>query len=253
MNRFSEKVALVTGGGAGIGRAAALKFANEGAKVAVADIALSDAEQTVAMIEQAGGQAIAMGTDVREAAQIEAMVDRTIGVFGQLNIGFNNAGIEGAPFVRITDYPEDIYDQVMDVNVKGVWLCMKHQIAHFMEVGGGVIVNTASVAGLVGGPSGSPYFASKHAVVGMTRAVAIEYAKKNIRINAVCPAVIRTRMFEDSLKAKPEAEPTIVGMHPIGRLGQPEEVAEAVLYLASDAASFMTGHAMPVDGGLTAY
>jgi len=250
---FAGKTVLVTGGAAGIGKATALAFAAEGANVAVADIDIDQAQQTVDEINKAqAGRSIALEVDVRNGDQISEMIRATIDRFGGLDVGFNNAGIEGAPFVRIADYPEEVYDQVMDVNVKGVWLCMKHQIEHFMQVGGGVIVNTASVAGLVGGPSGSPYFASKHAVVGMTKAVAIEYAKKNIRVNAVCPAVIRTRMFEDSLKAKPEAEPVIVGMHPVGRLGQPEEVAQAVLYLASDASSFMTGHAMPIDGGLIA-
>ncbi len=250
--QFMNKSVLVTGGAAGIGRATAMRFAAAGAKVAVADIAADGAQQTAEMINEQGGQAIAMQVDVTQAEQVAQMVASTIEAFDGLDIGFNNAGIEGSPFVRILDYDEDEYDRVMNVNVKGVWLCMREQIKHFMQVGGGSIVNTASVAGLVGGPNGSPYFASKHAVVGLTKAVAMEYCKRNIRVNAVCPAVIRTRMFEDSLAAKPDVEPVIVGMHPLGRLGEADEVASAVLYLASDQASFMTGHAMPVDGGLIA-
>lgn len=250
--QFMNKSVLVTGGAAGIGRATAMRFAAAGAKVAVADIAADGAQQTAEMINEQGGQAIAMQVDVTQAEQVAQMVASTVEAFDGLDIGFNNAGIEGSPFVRILDYDEDEYDRVMNVNVKGVWLCMREQIKHFMQVGGGSIVNTASVAGLVGGPNGSPYFASKHAVVGLTKAVAMEYCKRNIRVNAVCPAVIRTRMFEDSLAAKPDVEPVIVGMHPLGRLGEADEVASAVLYLASDQASFMTGHAMPVDGGLIA-
>ncbi len=249
---FADKTVLITGAAGGIGRATALAFAAQGAKVAVTDIALDGATETADQIAKAGGTALAFQADVTDSAQVEAMVKRTVETFGGLDIGFNNAGIEGSPFVRIADYDDDMYERVMDINVKGVWLCMKHQIRHFMSVGGGVIVNTASVAGLTGGTNGAPYFASKHAVVGLTRAVALEYAKRNIRINAVCPAVIGTRMFEDTVAARPDARAKIVAMHPVGRLGTVEEVAAAVLFLASDGASFMTGHAMPVDGGLMA-
>ncbi|WP_428264347.1 glucose 1-dehydrogenase [Haliangium sp.] len=250
--QFADKSVLITGAAAGIGRATALAFAAQGARVAVADIADDGARDTAQQITQGGGRAISIQVDVTDAEQVQAMVRRTVDELGGLDIAFNNAGIEGSMFVRIADYDDDMYQRVMDVNTKGVWLCMKHEIKHFVEVGGGVIVNTASVAGLVGGLNGAPYFASKHAVVGLTRAVAMEYAKQNIRINAVCPAVIRTRMFEDVTAGRPDAEASIASRHPVGRIGTPEEVAAAVLFLSSDGASFMTGHAMPVDGGLVA-
>lgn len=250
--QFENKSVLITGGAAGIGRATALAFAAQGARVAVADINEDGARKTAEMIEKQGGEALAIGVDVTDAQQVDAMHDWVAEQFGRLDVAFNNAGIEGSPFVRIADYEEDMFDRVMDVNVKGVWLCMRAQVRAFLKAGGGAIVNTASVAGLVGGPNGSPYFASKHAVVGMTRAVAMEYAKKNIRVNAVCPAVIRTRMYEDSLAAKPEVGAVIESMHPVGRLGEVDEVATAVLFLAAESSSFVTGVSLPVDGGLTA-
>lgn len=250
---FRDKTVLVTGGAGGIGQATAQAFSRAGARVVVADLRGEAAAETARAIEAESGPAIGIGTDVTRADEVEAMVRRSVEAFGRLDIAFNNAGIEGALFRRLADHDEESYDQVMAVNAKGVWLCMREQLRHFLDRGGGgVIVNTASVAGLVGGKMGSPYFASKHAVVGMTRATAIEYAKQNIRINAVCPGVIRTRMLDESLALKPEAEPALVADHPIGRLGQPEEVAQAVLWLASEAASFVTGHALPVDGGLVA-
>lgn len=246
------KSVLVTGAAGGIGSATAKAFARSGALVAAADLSGSGATAIANAIEEAGGTAVAIEVDVRDAGAVEAMVEETVAAFGRLDIAFNNAGIEGAVFKKLADHEEADYDQVMAVNSKGVWLGMKYQLRQFLEQGGGVIVNNASVAGLVGGKMGTPYFASKHAVVGMTKAAAVEYAKYNIRINAVCPGVIRTRMLEESLALKPEAEPALVADHPIGRLGRPEEIAEVVLWLASDAASFVTGHALPVDGGLVA-
>jgi NAD(P)-dependent dehydrogenase (short-subunit alcohol dehydrogenase family) len=249
--RLDGKIALITGGGSGIGRASALAFAREGAKVVVADVVVKGGEETVGMIKKAGGEAIFVKADVSKAAEVEAMVNEAIETYGRLDCAHNNAGIEGT-WVTTAEYTEENWDRVMAINLKGVWLCMKYEIPQMLKQGGGSIVNTASGAGLVGVPQASAYVASKHGVVGLTKAAALEYAKSGIRVNAVCPGVIRTPMLERVLSSQPRMAETITAMEPVGRMGTPEEIAEAVVWLCSEAASFVTGHAMAVDGGYVA-
>lgn len=245
------KVAIVTGGGSGIGRATALAFAREGAKVVVADVVVAGGEQTVRLIKAAGGEAIFVKTDVAKGAEVEALVTKTIATYGRLDCAFNNAGIEGQ-LTSTVEASEANWDRVIDINLKGVWLCMKHEIAQMLTQGGGAIVNTASAAGLIGIAGGSAYVASKHGVNGLTKTAALEYAKQGIRVNAVCPGVIRTPMVERGMVSNPQMMEAMVAVEPIGRLGKPEEIAEAVVWLCSDAASFVTGLPMAVDGGWTA-
>ena len=247
---FAGKIALVTGGAGGIGRAAALAFARAGAIVAVSDFAVEGGQQTVAMIREAGGTASFFKADVTVAADVEAMITAVVASYGRIDCAFNNAGIEeeNAPTAMCE---EAQFDRIINVNVKGAWLCMKYEILQMLEQGGGAIVNTASVAGLVGAPMQPAYAASKHAVVGLTKTAAVEYGRRGIRINSVCPAVIRTEMMTRAIEREPRREKMLVKMHPIGRIGEAEEVANAVLFLCSDAASFMTGHQLAVDGGLT--
>jgi NAD(P)-dependent dehydrogenase (short-subunit alcohol dehydrogenase family) len=248
--RFDNKVVLVTGGGGGIGRASALAFARAGAKVAVTDRDVKAGEETTAQVKALGAEAIFIESDVMQATQVQAMVAQVVAHFGRLDCAFNNAGIE-EEHMRMADCDEAIFDRIMGVNVKGVWLCMKYQIAQMLTQGGGSIVNTASVAGLVGAPKMSAYSASKHAVIGLTKSAAVEYGRKRIRVNAVCPGVIRTVMFERAVLADPKVGSTVAGIHPVGRIGEADEVAAAVLWLSSDAASFVTGLAHTVDGGMT--
>lgn len=248
--RFDNKLVLVTGGGGGIGRASALAFARAGAKVAVTDRDVKAGEETAAQVQALGAEAIFIKADVTQAAEVQAMVAQVVAHYGRLDCAFNNAGIE-EEHMRLADCDEAIFDRIMGVNVKGVWLCMKYQIAQMLTQGGGSIVNTASVAGLVGAPKMSAYSASKHAVIGLTKSAAVEYGRKRIRVNAVCPAVIRTVMFERAVLADPKLGQAVTNIHPIGRIGEADEVAAAVLWLSSDAASFVTGHAHTVDGGLT--
>ncbi len=248
--RFDNKVVLITGGGGGIGRASALAFARAGAKVAVTDRDVEAGADTAAQVQALGADALFIAADVSQATQVQAMVAQVVAHFGRLDCAFNNAGIE-EEHMRLADCEEATFDRIMGVNVKGVWLCMKYQIAQMLTQGGGSIVNTASVAGLVGAPKMSAYSASKHAVIGLTKSVAVEYGRKGIRVNAVCPGVIRTAMVERAAQADPKAIASIAGLHPIGRIGEADEVASAVLWLSSDAASFVTGLAHTVDGGLT--
>ena len=248
---FTGQVALVTGAGAGIGRAAALAFAGEGLKVVVADRDVAGGEETVAQIKAAGGSAIFLGCDVTVEAQVKQLMAQTISTYGRLDYAFNNAGIE-IEQGRLADGTLDEFDAIMGVNVKGVWLCMKYQLPLMLAQGGGAIVNTASVAGLGAAPKMSIYSASKHAVIGLNKSAAIEYAKKRIRVNAVCPAVIDTAMFRRAYEADPRKAEFAAAMHPVGRVGKVEEVASAVLYLCSDGAAFTTGHALAVDGGALA-
>lgn len=248
---FSGQVALVTGAAAGIGRATALAFAQQGLKVVLADIDEAGIRDGAEAIRAAGGEAIAVRCDVTRDEQVKALIEQTLAQYGRLDYAFNNAGIE-IEQGKLADGNEAEFDAIMAVNVKGVWLCMKHQIPLMLAQGGGAIVNTASVAGLGAAPKMSIYAASKHAVIGLTKSAAIEYAKKGIRVNAVCPAVIDTDMFRRAYEADPRKAEFAAAMHPLGRVGRVEEIAAAVLYLCSDNAGFTTGIALPVDGGATA-
>ena len=244
------KVALVTGGGGGIGRAAALAFAREGARVAVADFAAAAARDTVAQINAAGGQAITLTGDVTSAEDVRAMVEDTLSAYGRLDCAFNNAGI--APYQvdasgkKTADWSEESFDRMIAVNLKGVWLCMKEEIPHMQRQGGGAIVNTASIAGLIGLVTSSAYVAAKHGVIGLTKTAALEYADAKIRVNAVCPGFIKTQMTEDTMRRRGEA---ILGQIPVRRMGEPGEIAEMVVWLSSDRASYVTGAVYNVDGG----
>jgi NAD(P)-dependent dehydrogenase (short-subunit alcohol dehydrogenase family) len=248
--QFEGKVALVTGGASGIGGASALAFAREGAKTVVADVLVEGGEETVRIIKEARGDAFFVRTDVSKAAEVEALIQKIVETYGRLDYAHNNAGIAGAD-APTADCTEENWDHTIAVNLKGVWLCMRYEIPQMLEQGGGAIVNTASTAGLVGLEGSPAYCASKGGVVQLTRAAALDYAKAGIRVNAVCPGVIRTPMVEP-LVGNRETEARLIAMEPIGRLGKPEDVAEAVVWLCSDAASFVTGTAMPVDGGLVA-
>jgi NAD(P)-dependent dehydrogenase (short-subunit alcohol dehydrogenase family) len=246
---MQNKVALVTGGSAGIGRATALAFARAGARVVVSDVADAGGEETVRLIRDAGGEAVFLHADVSKAHEVEAMIGRTLEVFERLDYAFNNAGIEGEP-APTTECTEDNWDRVLDINLKGVWFCMKHEIAVMMRQGGGAIVNCSSVAGLIGTVGFPAYTASKHGLIGLTKTAALEYAAKGIRVNAVCPAAIDTEMIARVTHGDAEAEAQLTAIHPVGRMGRAEEVADAVLWLCSDGASFVTGHALAVDGGM---
>lgn len=248
---FSGRVAVVTGAGAGIGRATALAFAAEGLNVVVADLDAASGEGTVELIKAAGGSAAFIRCNVGLEADVRHLMEQTLSTYGCLDYAFNNAGIE-IEHGRLADGTEDEFDAIMGVNVKGVWLCMKHQLPLMLSQGGGAIVNTASVAGLGAAPKMSIYSASKHAVIGLTKSAAIEYAKKKIRVNAVCPGVIDTDMFRRAYEADPRKAEFAAAMHPVGRVGTVEEVASAVLYLCSDGAAFTTGHALAIDGGALA-
>lgn len=248
--RFDDKVVLVTGGGGGIGRASALAFARAGAQLAVTDRDARTGEETVRQVQALGAKAVFIQADVTQAVQVQAMVAQLVAHFGRLDCAFNNAGIE-EEHMRLAECEESVFDRIMAVNVKGVWLCMKYQLAHMAQHGGGSIVNTASVAGLIGAPKMAAYSASKHAVIGLTKSAAVEYGRKKIRVNAVCPAVINTEMFVRAVQADPKIGPAVTHAHPVGRIGETNEVAAAVLWLSSDAASFVTGLAHTVDGGLT--
>jgi NAD(P)-dependent dehydrogenase (short-subunit alcohol dehydrogenase family) len=251
--RLDGKVALVTGGASGIGRATALTFAREGAKLSMADMNEEGGQQIVHMITENGGEAIFVQVDVSRATEVEAMISKTVETYGQLDCAFNNAGTEGTTMVSTVDYKEEDWNRVLRINLTGVWLCMKYEITHMLKQGGGAIVNTASVAGLVGLAGRSAYVASKHGVVGITRTAALEYARQGIRVNCVCPGYIRTPMVAYVLQHEgAELEQRMVAREPLGRLGAPEEVAAAVVWLCSDAASFVTGHTMTVDGGYVA-
>jgi NAD(P)-dependent dehydrogenase (short-subunit alcohol dehydrogenase family) len=248
--RLQDKVALVTGGSSGIGRASALAFAREGARVVIADVNVEGGQATAEAVRSMGGPAFFVQADVTSATQVEAMVAEVIQIYGRLDCAHNNAGVSGAGGPT-ADCPEELFDRIMTVNLKGVWLCMKYEITQMLKQGGGAIVNTSSAAGLVAWPGlTSAYVASKHGVVGLTKAAAVEYAPKGIRVNAVCPGTIRTPMVRGL--TDPEIEARFAALHPARRIGEPDEVAQAVVWLCSDAASFVTGHAMSIDGGFVA-
>lgn len=243
------KVAIVTGGAGGIGRATALAFANEGARVVVADLNEVGSEATVRMIREAGGEAVHAGTDVSSASDVEALVATAVRTFGRLDYAFNNAAIVGDTGADTAECTQANWDRVVAVNLTGVFLCLKYEIPAILESGGGAIVNTSSSVGLMGDRGYIPYVATKHGVIGLTRAAALEYAERGIRVNAVCPGVTRTEMVEGIIGGDPEIEAMLTAREPIGRMGRPEEIAASVVWLCSDAASFVTGHAMSVDGG----
>ena len=247
---FEGKVALVTGGASGIGRATALAFAREGAKVIVSDVDVDGGDETVRMIKNSGGEATFVKADVSISDEVEALVRQAVETYGQLDCAFNNAGLEREFTNPDERHAEETFQSVIDINLKGVWLCMKYEIVQMLEQGSGAIVNTSSIAGLVG-ISGQPiYVASKHAVSGLTKSVAVEYADRGIRINAVCPGLVDTPLMERIYASNPELKAEADSWQPIGRTAQPEEIAEAVIWLCSDKASFVVGHMMTIDGGL---
>jgi NAD(P)-dependent dehydrogenase (short-subunit alcohol dehydrogenase family) len=245
------KVALVTGGTSGIGREAAVLFAKAGAKVVVAGRRENEGNETIDLIRAVGGDGLFVKSDVSRAAEVAALVQKTVEKFGRLDVAFNNAGIEGA-WIPIVEQSEEDWDRTIDINLKGVWLCLKYEIRQMLKQGGGgAIVNMASVAGWIGSAGAATYCASKHGVMGLTKAAALETARNGIRINVVCPAVIETPMGE-RLFGAPDMKKYALGFHPIGRFGTPIEVAEAVLWMCSDRASFMTGQSLVLDGGFLA-
>lgn len=246
---FKDKVALVTGASFGIGRAAAIAFAKRGAKVVLVDW-MEDYE-TYNAIKDLGGEVVFYECDISKSSEVEATHAKTIEHFGRLDYAYNNAGIEGAT-AKTQDYTDENWDKVIDVNLKGVFLCMKHQIPQMLKNGKGVIVNCASIAGIIGFEGLPAYVASKHGIIGLTKTAALENAKSGIRVNVVCPGVIKTPMVSRSTGDKKELIEQYEKLEPMGRLGNPEEVAEAVIWLCSDQASFITGHSMMVDGGWTA-
>ena len=257
--RLDSKVALVTGGSSGIGRATALAFASEGAKVVVTDVAVKGGKETVDTIKEAGGEAIFLQADVSKTAEVKTLVHKTVEFYGRLDCAHNNAGVGafvGDSLDSTADISEEKWDYTINVNLKGVWLCMKYEILEMLNQGGGAIVNMASIFGLVGMQGTPAYTASKHGVVGLTKTAALEYAQAGIRINAVCPGFIRTpmceRYFEYVSGDNPKITEEVAALHPMGRIGNPEEVAEIVVWLCSDAASFITGQTMTVDGGYVA-
>ncbi len=249
MKQFEEKVAIVTGGTSGIGRATAIAYARDGAKVVVTGRREEMGAETVRLIEAAGGGGLFIQTDVRNEAEVKAMVEKTISAFGRLDYAFNNAGVEQG-MTKLEDTLEKYYYKVFDTNVKGVWLSMKYQIPEMLKVGGGSIVNCSSVTGEVAMAKIPLYVASKHAVIGLTKGFALDYAQKNIRVNNVAPAAIETDMI-GRLGSSDEVKNYLNSLHPIGRIGKPEEVADAVIWLSSDKSSFVTGQTILVDGGYT--
>jgi NAD(P)-dependent dehydrogenase (short-subunit alcohol dehydrogenase family) len=245
------KVALITGGGSGIGQATALLFARSGARVVIGDLSIEAADATSRLIQEHGGHSVSVRCDVSKSADVRRLIESTISAYGHLDYAFNNAGIPGA-VAPITDWAEETWDQTCGVNLKGVWLCMKYEIPEMLKQGGGAIVNNSSISGLVGCPGLSGYTASKHGVVGITKCVALEYVKQGIRVNAVCPASIRTPLIDGVISGNPEMKSFLESSQPIGRLGVAEEVAATVLWLCSDASSYITGLAVAIDGGVSA-
>ena len=249
---FDNKTCIVTGGASGIGRAATLALANLGASVVVADLDENTANETRALASDAADRVYFHKTNVAVSGEVKDLVESTVRRFGRLDGAFNNAGIMGLASARIVEGTEENWDKVLGINLKGTWLCMKHQIRAMRKSGGGSIVNAASAAGMSGGFASAAYIASKHGVLGLTKVGALECAKQNIRVNAICPGYIRTPMLERLTRIGPGLEQVLVDKEPMGRLGSPEEVANAVIWLLSDAASFVTGHALVVDGGILA-
>ncbi|HBE80936.1 MAG TPA: short chain dehydrogenase [Firmicutes bacterium] len=252
MRQFENKVAVITGGSSGIGKATALALANMGAAIVIASRNNTTGEQVVENIKATGGKAVFVKTDVSEEVQVKNLIEKTLKTFGRLDLAFNNAGIEQTP-MPLPEQTEALYQQVMDINVKGVWLCLKHQIPAMLKSGGGSIVNTSSFSGIIAFATIPIYVASKHAVVGLTKAVALEYARNNIRVNVILPgSVENTGTFDRSFGDNQASIEWAKSIHPIGRLATPEEIANAVVFMLSDKSGFLTGHSMVVDGGYTA-
>ncbi len=252
MPQLEGKTALVTGAASGIGRASALALAREGAALCVSDINMEGAQETARLISAAGGQAIARLCDVADKSEVQAMVAAALTAFGKLDAAVNNAGISGHFDQRLHQADDETFERVIDVNLRGVWHCMKAELPPMLAQGSGAIVNIASVAGLIGAPKAADYTASKHAVVGITKSAALDYAKSGIRVNAVCPAYTDTAMVQGAIAGNPGMASIMARAIPMGRLGLAEEIAEAVVWLCSDASSFVTGHALVLDGGLVA-
>jgi NAD(P)-dependent dehydrogenase (short-subunit alcohol dehydrogenase family) len=251
MYELTRKVAVVTGASAGIGRAAAIALAGAGARVVVADVDALRGEAVAAEIRDKGGEALFVRTDVAVDHDVAALVERAVATFGGLDLAFNNAGIEGVP-APTDECTTENWQRTIAVNLTGVWQCMRHEIPKMLERGGGSIVNCSSVAGLVGFPAIPAYAASKHGVVGLTKTAALDYAERGIRVNAVCPGVIETEMIERFTGNQPEAIEAMIATEPMGRMGRADEIADAVVWLCSDSASFVTGQAIAIDGGFVA-
>ena len=247
---FKGKVAFVTGAGSGIGRAAALAFAREGASVVVADVAEQSNQETARMIEELGARALAVRCDVTRAEDVKAALDKAVEAFGRLDFAFNNAGSE-QPITATADLTEQEWDRIVNINLRGVFLCMKYEIPLMLRNGAGVVVNTSSGAGVKGFKGQAAYAAAKHGVIGLTRSAALDYASQNTRINAVCPGIVETSMMDRFTRGTSEGRERVIAQEPIGRMGKPDEIASAVVWLCSDPAAFMIGHALVVDGGQT--
>lgn len=245
------KIALITGAGSGIGRGSAMVFARHGAKLVLADVNSEGGEETAAMVRAASGEAIFVQADVTRTHEVEALIQRVVAEHGRLDCAFNNAGIDGSMGFT-ADCSEENWDKVVSVNLRGVWLCMKYEIRQMLAQGGGAIVNNASVAGLVAYAGLPAYVASKHGVIGLTRTAAVEYAKQKIRVNAVCPGAIRTPLLAGVIRAGLVTEEQVAGLHPIGRVGTPEEIGETAAWLCGERSSFILGQALAVDGGMVA-
>jgi NAD(P)-dependent dehydrogenase (short-subunit alcohol dehydrogenase family) len=243
-----QKVAIITGGSSGIGKATAVALAKEGVKIAIAARRAKEGEETVRLVNEAGSEGTFVKTDVANKDDVRSLVEKTVKTYGRLDYAFNNAGIFET-MTPLVDQTSDIFDQIMNVNVKGVWLCMKYEIPEMIRTGGGAIVNMSSGAGVIGFPQMPIYIASKHAVLGLTKSAALEYAKSGIRINAVAPGGVETDMLKRADEDNKQFVETLKSMHPIGRIGAPEEIANAVVWLLSDKASFVLGHTLLVDGG----
>jgi len=248
--RMANKVALVTGSSSGIGRGVALVFAREGAKVVVTGRNTSNGEETVEMIKKDGGDATFIGADLLQSSQVEELIKRTVDVYGRLDCACNNAGIAGTR-VPLIDFPEDQWDLVIDADLKSVWLCMKYEIPQMLKQGKGAIVNISSAAGLKPNKGSTAYSSAKHGIIGLTKMAALEHAEQGIRVNTVCPGAVRTPFVDDLCKKHPEREEWYISTTPMRRMGTPLEIGEAVVWLCSDAASYITGVTLPVDGGTT--